>query len=169
MMGIAHTIENLFQMSDEVWARHANPWSVWTRYSGLPLLALAIWSRSWIGVYAIPLVILVIVWIWINPRIFSKPKSTKNWASRAVLGERVWLTHPKQDIPTHHLTAIKYLNVIMTLSFAMALYGLFALHPWFTIFGTLMTVIGKSWFLDRMVWLFQDLKMSKDLYQSWDY
>ncbi|WP_377193710.1 DUF6653 family protein [Ruegeria meonggei] len=37
-------------MKDEVWLRHANPWSVWARVlTPLPLLALAIWSRAWIG------------------------------------------------------------------------------------------------------------------------
>lgn len=30
-----------------------------------------------------------------------------------------------------------------------------------------MAIIGKSWFLDRMVWLYQDLKDENELYQSW--
>lgn len=38
-----------FAMNEEAWGRHANPWSVWTRFLALPLLVLAIWSRARIG------------------------------------------------------------------------------------------------------------------------
>ena len=48
-------------MDDDSWARHANPWSVWTRVPILPLLALAIWSRSWIGWWAVLPVLLLVV------------------------------------------------------------------------------------------------------------
>ncbi len=41
-MGIEDRAAKFFQMSDSVWERHANPWSVWTRYPCLPLLALAV-------------------------------------------------------------------------------------------------------------------------------
>ncbi len=41
-------IANLFQMKDEVWARHANPWSGLTQFPILPLIIVSIWSRTWI-------------------------------------------------------------------------------------------------------------------------
>ena len=44
-----HGAERLMGMSDAVWARHANLWSVYTRFTVLPLLVMAIWSRAWIG------------------------------------------------------------------------------------------------------------------------
>lgn len=65
----AQKLADLFQMTDDVWARHANPWSGWTRYSGLPLLILAIWSRVWWGWGAIAPILLVVLWIWLNPLI----------------------------------------------------------------------------------------------------
>nr|WP_238997445.1 DUF6653 family protein [Mycolicibacterium sp. CBMA 361] len=34
-------------MTDAAWRRHANPWSVWTRFAAIPLMMLAIWSRVW--------------------------------------------------------------------------------------------------------------------------
>ena len=40
-------------MSDDSWMRHANPWSVWTRYAAFPVLIAAIWSRVWIGWWAL--------------------------------------------------------------------------------------------------------------------
>ncbi len=78
-------------MSDEIWEKHANPWSVWTRFAALPVLVAAVWSQVWIGPWAWGLTVLAILWIWVNPRIFRKPVSTDNWASKTVLGERVWI------------------------------------------------------------------------------
>ena len=42
-------LERLMKMDDAAWKRHANPWSAWTRTLILPLLALTVWSRVWIG------------------------------------------------------------------------------------------------------------------------
>ncbi|WP_353571611.1 DUF6653 family protein [Candidatus Albibeggiatoa sp. nov. BB20] len=144
-----------FRMSNEVWERHANPWSVWTRYSGLPLLIMAVWSRVWISWWSLIPIALVITWIWINPRLFSKPQSTNNWASKAVLGERILLEHTA--IPIHHLTTLKVLKLIMMIGTVLTIYGLIMLHFCLTILGVVIVILGKSWFLDRMVWLYQDL------------
>ena len=40
-------------LSDETWRRHANPWSVWTRYAAFPLLVVAVWSYHAIGWWAL--------------------------------------------------------------------------------------------------------------------
>lgn len=168
-MRLTKRIEKTFNMTDEFWQRHANPWSVWTRYPILPLFALAIWSRVWIGWLCLAPIILICIWTWLNPRFFKKPKTTKHWASKAVLGERVMLNHPADEIPTHHHRAIRFLNLLTAFGFILSIYGLISLHPWFVIFGTIITMLGKTWFLDRMVWLFEDLKESREDYQRWLY
>ena len=168
-MDIENIVAKAFKMSDEVWERHANPWSVWTRYPCLPLLALAVWSRVWISWLSVLPVILVCLWIWLNPRVFGKPRSTNHWASRAVLGERVLLKHPKSGVAGHHQRAIRILNVITFSGFALAIYGLIELNVAATIFGTIVTMLGKTWFLDRMVWLYQDLSAENAEYSSWLY
>ncbi len=33
-------------MSDEAWRRHANPWSVWTRFAAIPLMMLALFAMG---------------------------------------------------------------------------------------------------------------------------
>ena len=43
-MGAVSRIASAFRMTDEAWKRHANPWSVWTRFGAIPLMILAIWS-----------------------------------------------------------------------------------------------------------------------------
>ena len=39
-------IARLFGLTGDAWMRHANPISVWTRFSCLSLLALAIWRAT---------------------------------------------------------------------------------------------------------------------------
>ena len=48
-MTVERKIASAFRLNDKNWMKHANPWSVWTRYSVLPLIVLAFWSRVWIG------------------------------------------------------------------------------------------------------------------------
>ncbi len=52
----------LMGMSDEVWKRHANPWSGWTRVAMFPFWFLAIWSWTWIGWWAFVPVYILCVW-----------------------------------------------------------------------------------------------------------
>lgn len=156
-MSIESTAAKVFRMSDAVWERHTNPWSVWTRFPCLPLLSLAIWSRVWFGWLSLLPIALVCVWIWLNPRVFRKPATTDHWASKAVLGEQLLLQRPKSDIPAHHLRATKVINLITFAGFVLAVYGLSVFDVELVIFGVLITTVGKMWFLDRMVWLHQDL------------
>ena len=130
---------------------------------------LAVWSRIWIVWFAIFPIAVVCLWVWLNPRIFGVPQSTDNWASRAVLGERVLLLHNKSEIPNHHIKAILVLKIIISIGFVLAVYGIAVFDIELAIFGTVITILGKTWFLDRMVWLFQDLQHKNITYQSWLY
>lgn len=168
-MAIEKAAAKAFRMTDAVWARHANPWSVWTRFPCLPLLALAVWSRQWIGWMSLIPIMLALMWIWLNPRVFRKPRSTDHWASRAVLGERVFLDHKSSDIPAHHRKAIRAINLVTLSGFVAVIYGLFVFDPVFASVGVLITMLGKIWFLDRMVWLYQDLSADSEKYSSWLY
>lgn len=168
-MSIEQKAAKVFKMSDEVWERHANPWSVWTRFPCLPLISLAIWSRVWLGWMCWIPIGLIVFWIWINPRVFGRPESTKNWASKAVLGERVMLRHSVDKIPSYHLKMIKVLKVVMLVGFIQVVYGLTVLHLGWTVMGTVILILGKMWFLDRMVWLYQDLSADHKEYQGWLY
>lgn len=156
-------------MSDEVWERHANPWSVWTRFACLPLLILAVWSRVWIGGWAWPASLLAVAFIWLNPRIFGRPPSTDNWASRAVLGERVWLNRHAVAVPAHHRLMPHLLNGVNSVGMVLVIGGLVWLAPWPTLLGTVLVYAGKLWFLDRMVWLYRDMADATAQYRRWLY
>src|ERR1700674_2244999 len=84
-------IAKTFGMTEEAWRRHANPWSVYTRFAAIPAVILAIWSRVWIGWGALVPVAGVILWLWLNPHVFPAVTTPRNWASRGIYGERLWL------------------------------------------------------------------------------
>jgi hypothetical protein len=50
----------------EIWQRHANPWSVWTRFAAIPAMMLAVWSRVWIGWWSVAPIVLVMAWLVAN-------------------------------------------------------------------------------------------------------
>ena len=150
-------IARVFGLDDEGWLKHTNPWSVWSRFASLPLLVLAIWSRVWLGWYSLIPIGLVIFWLIINPTLFRKPDSFDNWAAKAVLGERIWTRSKGVSIPAHHKTAIRILNLLQTLSGLVLAIGLWRLDLAFTLAGTVFVYLTKMWFLDRMVWLYQDM------------
>ena len=162
-------IARLFSMSDETWEKHANHWSVWTRFTALPALIVAVWSRVWIGPWAWGMTVLAILWIWVNPRIFRKPVSTDNWASKAVIGERVWINRKQIPVPEHHRLVPNLLNGISGLGLLFLIWGLWRLNIWPTALGAVLIYSSKVWFLDRMVWLYEDMKDSTTEYSNWLY
>ncbi len=160
-MKIEKAMSRWFQMSDEVWERHANPLSVWTRYPCLPVLALSIWSRVWIGGWAWIPVVLTLLWIWLNPRVFPKPSSIDNWASKSVLGERLWLNQDQAPIVIRHRAIIGVSNSVAAAGAILCVYGLVVFDSYHVTYGIILTLIGKSWFLDRMVWIYQEERSSR--------
>ncbi|WP_415921609.1 DUF6653 family protein [Tateyamaria sp. SN6-1] len=157
MTDIYRHAERLMGMGDADWRRHANPLSVWTRFTCLPLLVLAVWSRTWIGWGALPLFALAAAWTWFNPRAFAPPRDYGAWASRATLGERVFLARDRHDIPVHHIRAAHILTGLSALGAVPLIYGLLILDAWITTLGMVATVLPKVWFCDRMVWIHADL------------
>ena len=161
MTGVYAAAERLMGMNDRVWARHANPWSCYSRFTALPLLALAIWSRDWIGAGAWVAVAVALVWIWVNPRAFPPPVSLDNWASRGVLGERVFLKR-RAELRGHHRAWAAGLAWAALPGVVVLALGLWWLEPWWTLFGMVLAMGPKVWFVDRMVWAYADWLSDND-------
>ncbi len=168
-MNIERSIANLFKMDDATWLRHANPWSVGTRFTVLPLIILAIWSRIWWGWFSWLPIAIALFWMWFNPRIFPQPQSTNNWASKAVFGERVWLNRDRIPVPQHHQKVPSLLNLVSVSGIPFLILGLVNLEVYPTLIGTILIILGKLWFIDRMTWLYEDMKDSHSEYRSWLY
>lgn len=169
-MTLERKIAKVFRLTDENWMKHSNPWSVWTRYSVLPLIILAFWSRAWIGWWCLIPGVVSLLWMLFNPIFFDKPHSTKNWASKSVLGERVYLNRDKVEIPDIHKTALYgILNVICFVGTVVAIWAIIYYSVCGAILGVTLAYIGKSWYLDRMVWLYETMKSENEEYQKWEY
>ncbi|OPX64882.1 MULTISPECIES: DUF6653 family protein [unclassified Methanoregula] len=157
-MTLERNIAKAFALDDMTWRRHANPWSVALRNTALPLLVLAIWSRLWLGWYALIPLAIAILWIWYNPRIFPEPTSFDHWASKAVFGERVWLNRDSVPVPAHHRKVPKVLSAVSGIGMLFVFWGILVFDPWPTLFGMALVYAGKLWFLDRMAWLWEDMR-----------
>ncbi|MEM6371733.1 MAG: DUF6653 family protein [Pseudomonadota bacterium] len=157
MTDIYGAAERLMGMQDADWRRHANPLSVWSRFTCLPLMVAAIYARQWVGWWALPLFAVAALWTWLNPRVFPPPADFGTWASRGTLGERLFLARNRYEIDAHHIRAAHTLTALSALGLVPLVYGLVTLDASATLLGLVATVLPKVWFVDRMVWIHADL------------
>lgn len=74
-----------------VFERHANPLSAWSRWATTPLVLVPVWTRKWSHA------VLVAAWMVANAVVFPKPRHERAWATRAMLGEELWITERPRD------------------------------------------------------------------------
>ncbi len=153
-MPFEDAVKKAFGLEGEVWLRHANPWSVYTRIPIPALLVAAVWSRQWIGWWCLVAVGVVVVWMFVNPRVFPPPRSLDHWASRAVLGEKCWGTRTERPIPENHRVAPWVLTAMNAAGVPFVVWGVVVYYPWITLFGLAVHMAGKIWFIDRMALLY---------------
>ncbi len=152
-------VSNFFRLKNqEDWLKHANLRSVATRIIILPLLILAIWSRVWIGWYSVIFLALLVLWSLINPTFFSKYTEVNNWWSKSVLGEYFWANREKIPAPSCHVPVIRILTFLQFAGGVILLVGLYQLDVWLTGIGTIVIYFSKMWFLDRMVWVYEEMR-----------
>lgn len=169
-MTLERKVANFFNLTDENWMKHSNPISVWTRYSVLPIVVLSFWGRIWIGWWCLLPGLISILWMFYNPIFFKKPRSTKNWASKAVLGERVYLNRDNITVPEKHSIPLHgLLNGISSVGLILSIWSIIYYSIWGAVLGVSLAYIGKSWYLDRMVWLYEDMKNDNETYKNWEY
>ena len=157
MASFAEKTAKAFRLTDEAWLRHANPWSVYTRIPIPPAFALAVWSRRWLGRWSLIPTGAVCLWTWVNPRAFPPPRSLDNWASKAVLGERLWSDPDAASVVRRHRRAVHVLTAVSALGLPLIGWGLWARKGWVLLTGLVTQSCGKLWSLDRMVWLYEDV------------
>lgn len=166
-MDLFERSERLMGMDDATWASHANPWSVYTRFTALPLLCLAIWSRVWLGWWAMALVLLAILWVWLNPRIFAPPAHTESWAARGTFGERVFLNRKTVSIPAEYVRWGYGLSAASGIGLLPLIWGLWQLNmPW-VVTGLVISMGAKTWFVDRMAQLYDRMQDADPTYAGW--
>ncbi|MDP4510559.1 DUF6653 family protein [Nonomuraea turcica] len=145
--GVAQT----FGMTDQAWKRHANPWSVWTRFAAIPAMETAVWSRAWLGWWCLIGVAAVIAWLWLNVHIFG-PVEPVSWAAKGIYGEQL---HVTGHAPRAHQRVLRWLIAAGLAGFGFIAWGLAALSIWPLIFGTTLLVLAQLWRIDRYGLLFE--------------
>jgi hypothetical protein len=161
----------LFGLRGDGWLRHANPVSVWVRFAVVPLIVLSIWSRRWIGPRSLLPLAASLVFTVVEPLLFPPPRSTRNWASRGVFGERIWADRNAVDLPEQFRS-----TAVPNTTYAFQFAGLAVLARGLVVFdlksvvgGLLLVQCAKAWFIDRMVLLFRTMAARDPRYASWEY
>lgn len=99
---------------------------------------------------------LVMVWLWLNPRVFPSVDQPTAWASKGIYGERIWATEPAR-VPTHHRRAFRLLAIPGVAGMALAVWGVVTLGVWPTVVGVTLVVLAQLWRIDRLVWMYDGL------------
>jgi len=144
----ADLVAKAFGMTEDAWRRHANPWSVWTRFAAIPALILAVWSRDWIGWWALIPFAAVVLWLFLNPLVFAPVKEPEGWAAKGIFGEKLWLQKGEALAPIDRLV-LRLLVFAGLAGFALIAWGLMQLAVWPVITGTIVLVMAQLWRIDR--------------------
>lgn len=150
----------MMSMDEEVWRRHANPWSGWTRVAMFPFWFLAVWARIWIGWWTLIPIALLCLWTWINPRAFAPATSDHAWMTRGVLGEQFFINRHERPVPTEHVRIAHLLTTLSLLAFVGCVFGFVYQDFWLALGGWLLCITFKLWFVDRCAWIYEDMKRS---------
>jgi hypothetical protein len=153
-MSARNVIARTFNMNEGAWRRHANPWSVWTRFAAIPAFALAVWSREWLGWWALVPVAAVIAWLFLNVAVFRPVDHPMHWASKGIFGEHEWLRRG-DDLPREHRTVMRWLIAAGLAGMATMGYGLVVLEFWPTLAGMAVLVLAQLWRIDRFGLLYE--------------
>lgn len=150
-MKTANAVAGVHGMTDEAWKRHANPWSVWTRFAAIPAFELSVWSREWIGWWSLAGVAVVVLWLWLNVHVFGAVEAT-SWAARGIYGEQL---HVDGHAPAAHRVVLRLLIAAGLAGFGFIAWGLVALEIWPVVFGTTLLILAQLWRIDRYGLLFE--------------
>lgn len=141
-------------MTDESWQRHANPWSVWTRFAAIPLAALAIWSRVWIGWWCLVPVALVVAWLILNVMVFAPVREPRSWASKGIYGERLWAQN-QAALPRRDVVLQRGLILAGLVGMCLFALGLVYLHLLLCLVGMAALVLAQLWRIDQFRKLYE--------------
>jgi hypothetical protein len=61
-------------------------------------------------------------------------------------------------VPERHRTVPSILSAVSGTGMLFVVWGVFWFDPWPTVFGMALVSCRKRWFLDRMVWLWEDIR-----------
>lgn len=158
MVRMLQFYERALNLDETGWRRFANPWAVWTRVTTFLLLVAAIYARHQLGFWWVILSVLIMVYLWYSPRAYPPPPRLDTWTTKAVFGARLFFAdeQPASVSSSHHAMGL-HLLALSIVGLLPAVYGLIELNPWATVLGVVLVIMPKLWFMDRMVWMYEDM------------
>lgn len=139
-MTTAEHTDWIARLSEEAWPRHANPWSVITRFAAIPAAIIAIWSRQWLGWWSLLPTALVVMWLAINPFAFSPIQNPSHWISKGIFGERLWLARTGL---TENKFVLRALVVVGMLGIIVVGWGLYTYDVAACVIGAVITTAAQ--------------------------
>lgn len=126
---------------DEMWRRHANRWSVYTRFAAIPAAIAAGWSRVWLDWWAVVPIGSVVLWLIVNPFIFKPIDTPAHWIEKGILGERLWLG--RSEAATVYKWSLRMLLLLGLVGLAGMVAGIVTLNPWLAIGGAVVVMVAQ--------------------------
>jgi len=128
---------------------------------------LTFWTRKWIGAWCLAPGLLIFIWAHLYPLFLNRRISPPNWAARAMLGERIFLNRDKVEIPAaHNLPLHALLALIASTGVILIIWSVVFYSVWGVVLGLAMAGFGRGWFLDRMVWLYEDIRKEHEIVED---
>lgn len=59
------------------------------------------------------------------------------------------------------------LSALTALGLPILIYGLYINDLWIIAFGNFWTLVPKAWYLDRMGWIYEDMKDTDPEFKNW--
>jgi hypothetical protein len=85
------------------------------------------------------------------------------------VGERVWMNRRNVPVPEHQRVLPNILSGVSALGGAIVVWGTATLRLWPTLLGVALVYLGKIWFIDRMVWPYEEMKDAPSEDRKWLY
>jgi hypothetical protein len=96
----------------------------------------------------------VVIWLWLNPRVFPAVTEPRSWAAKGIYGEKLWLLE-SCSVPLEYRVVLRWLIVPGLCGIVLLAYGLVALRVWPTAFGATLIVLAQLWRIDRLGLLYE--------------
>ncbi|GAA0235830.1 DUF6653 family protein [Haladaptatus pallidirubidus] len=134
---------------EDIWARHSNPKSGWSRIVAGFVIVGTLYHRKW------KVLGLAVLFLIINPVLFRKPsEDLDDWMYKVVRAEERWTNDGNS------LIGLGYPEILNTVSIPVGLYGLYAAYkqkPISTVVFTLASQGLNQWCMKEIIEYYEEV------------
>jgi hypothetical protein len=138
-----------FIEKEDVWARHSNPKSGWSRMAAGFVIVGAFYHRKW------KVVGLTVLFLILNPVLFREPtEESDDWMYKVVQAEERWTDDGNR------LIGLDYPQILNTASIPVGLYGLYAAYkrkPISTMAFTIASQGLNQWCMKEIIEYYEEV------------